>query len=300
MPTLPNRAALGAASAKNTGSAQIGTPDYAAIVKIIYMKNGASFTTLDEAKTLAAWKTKVASKTIFPFPFVFVSADNGTEATNDDSALKGPKVIREGKDGLELTYDDNININKKLRALNHAPGQFFKIDANGNIYGRIDDAGKVYGYTINDLYTTNGKNPGENESRKFMTHVSAKYPAQIVDQGVVFKLTDGDATQIDGIYDVVGEVTNPAITGFDLSLTIYENMVPIVGMAKTDFVLKKASDSSVVTITTIADNIDGTTMHFTATLTAGTYNLTFANAVATVGDMAIELYSTPIVVTVPA
>ena len=80
MPTLPNRAALGAASAKNTGSAQIGTPDYAAIVKIIYMKNGASFTTLDEAKTLAAWKTKVASKPIF------------LTLTYDDAHLASPRL----------------------------------------------------------------------------------------------------------------------------------------------------------------------------------------------------------------
>ena len=281
----------------NTGANRVNMPDYASVRKLIITPLDFSFATTDLAMVAANWETaKKAAKGIRIYPLVaaVTSADKSQDLVVESRPLAGDKPIREGKSGIEMMFDVNVNILKKLRTFNNYAGRVFLGDENNNIYGTSEDGTVFQGFQIQNIWTSNYKNAGDSEAPKAKMDLMLTAPIEQADLGMVIKPT-WNVYDLDGLYDVVGTVTNATTTGFKLQLQVEDSGVDIQGLAKADFVLTKAGVAT--TITTITDNADGT-ITFAATLTSGTYTLTMVAASAiSLTDWAIEL-KTPITITV--
>jgi hypothetical protein len=207
--------------------------------------------------------------------------------------LSGDKFIREGKEGFTLSIDLPVSMQVKLRSFNQRKGRVFMADENGNIYGTSPDGTIIKGLTVQELHVGKMETAGDSNSRFVKVKVILRNTFEQADYGVIFKPTDFNPYELDGVYDVILAKVSAATTGINFSVTIdqldpSDPLGQVTGLVKADFVLKKAGVA--VTTFTVADAGDGTyTFTPTAAFSTGDYTLDLvACASVSLVDQAIE------------
>jgi hypothetical protein len=243
-------------------------------------------TALLEATWKAAAKNPMATRVHF-LPIATTVKPTGGQPVMGKTALGGDRVIREDVIVIIFTYeqmDQQLLVN--LRKFNKKKFDVSFIDAFGNWVGFTPDGTKFGGFSTSEIFLggtmlSDGAKLNENELAIVLTD-----PNQLNENRAILSK---DAMSfypmsMEGTTAATIVVSAATTSGFTASVNVSGMLAAdpasaFVGLAKADFVLKKAGVVVALTSATMVDNGDGT-YAFTITQTSGSYTLELVAAAA--------------------
>lgn len=226
------------AGTKNTGFSR----EYleGATVNYALTKGSFSFDNKDDAKNLAKWKEAIKNKDVVPFFSVEANLENSnTEPTYYEGRTVKIKT-KAARKGKKFTHHLGIDSHSSLKSYEDSEyNRVIEFTEDGYIKAVIDSDGRVRGQKLNRLDV--GIRKDATFETPASTDVEFSYDSfkEFENNGYIFE-PSFDTDDIEGIYNIVLEITGA--TGNSIGFKAYEKseMTPIENLALEDIIVLDA------------------------------------------------------------
>ncbi len=264
----------------NLGSGCDAQNGMLAITGIILAVDGYSMS-YQNASTKSDWESDIKAKQLFPLMGAMEYDDNTEETKNYESPLGVKIKLRNGKYGYTFRFNLSITQHRELQKFSSANLGYYLVDAGGTIYGYSDDDANFKPFSLASFDAEKMTRATADQPAWSPVTVTEANSVQWNSYGITIT-PDWVAEDLVGLANVnitiVGTPTATSLNVFVGSPTgkldsdgVVE-VVPISGITPTDFVVVKASDGSLQTVTFV-DSGDGNYVGTGSSLVTGTVDL---------------------------
>lgn len=210
--------------------------------------------------------------------------DQSQDAVYSDKPLSYRKV-RDGNYRFLFKITQNLCLHKAFESHRTRTGRVILLDSNDKFIGTLSsDGAYVMGFRLDMIDTqklkfSNGTDPSESPIL-----VALKNNLELDRNGVMF--SGSFYGELNRLTDVAITVVSSIATKVVVNVNQSCDGTPLLGLVVGDFVMKKASDGTAQTITSIIDNGDGSYQLNGTGLVTGTIELDAA------ASLSIEAYET--------